>query len=89
MMGMFYAMTSDGYSDRELGDAELIKRELLSLDGVSRVDIYGQGKECIYIEMYEDRMANLGISARVLSTLSGKTRLSTPATTMQVICRFV
>ena len=28
VMGMFYAMTSDGYSDREMGDyAELIKRE--------------------------------------------------------------
>jgi multidrug efflux pump subunit AcrB len=76
VMGMFYAMTSDGYSDRELGDyAELIKRELLALDGVSRVDIYGQGKECIYIEMYEDRMANLGISpAEVLSTLSGQNK---------------
>jgi multidrug efflux pump subunit AcrB len=76
VMGMFYAMTSDGYSDREMGDyAELIKRELLSLDGVSRVDIYGQGKECIYIEMYEDRMANLGISpTEVLSTLSGQNK---------------
>ena len=63
VMGMFYAMTSDGYTDREMGDyAELIKRELLAVEGVSRVDIYGLGKECIYIEMQEDKMANLGIS---------------------------
>jgi len=51
VMGMFYAMTSDGYTDREMGDyAQLIKRELLAVEGVSRVDIYGQGKECIYID---------------------------------------
>ena len=76
VMGMFYAMTSDGYTDREMGDyAELIKRELLAVEGVSRVDIYGQGKECIYIEMYEDKLANLGISpAEVLSTLSGQNK---------------
>lgn len=76
VMGMFYAMTSDGYTDREMGDyAELIKRELLAVEGVSRVDIYGLGKECIYIEMQEDKMANLGISpAEVLSTLTGQNK---------------
>ena len=42
---------------------------------VSRVDIYGLGKECIYIEMQEDKMANLGISpAEVLSTLTGQNK---------------
>ena len=76
VMGMFYAMTSDGFSDREMGDyAQLIKRELLAVEGVSRVDIYGEGKECIYIEMYEDKIANIGISpAEVLSTLSGQNK---------------
>lgn len=76
VMGMFYAMTSDGFTDRELGNhAELIRRELLAIDGVSRVDIYGQGKECIYIEMYEDKLANLGITpAEVLTTLSGQNK---------------
>lgn len=76
VMGMFYAMTSDGFTDRELGDyAELIKRNILAIDGVSRVDIYGQRKECINIELYEDKIANLGISpAEVLSTLGGQNK---------------
>lgn len=76
VMGMFYALTSDGYTDRETGEyAELLKRELLEVEGVSRVDIYGEGKECINIEMYEDKMANMGISpAEVLSTLSGQNK---------------
>lgn len=76
VMGMFYAMTSDGFTDRELGNyAELIKSNILAIDGVSRVDIYGQGKECINIELYEDKLANLGVSpAEVLSALSGQNK---------------
>ncbi|MDH8702673.1 multidrug efflux pump subunit AcrB [Dysgonomonadaceae bacterium PH5-43] len=76
VMGMFYAMTSDGFTDRELGDyADLLKRNILEIEGVSRVDIYGQGKECINIELYEDKLANLGVSpAEVLSTLTGQNK---------------
>jgi multidrug efflux pump subunit AcrB len=76
VMGMFYALTSDGFSDRELGDyAELLKRNMLEIEGISRVDIYGQRKECINIELYEDKIANLGISpAEVLSTLNGQNK---------------
>ncbi|MFA7583447.1 MAG: efflux RND transporter permease subunit [Proteiniphilum sp.] len=76
VMGMFYALTSDGFTDREMGDyAELIKRELLAIDGVSRIDIYGQSEECVYIEMYEDKLTNLGISpAEVLTTLNGQNK---------------
>ena len=76
VMGMFYALTSDGFSDRELGDyAELIRRNILNIEGISRVDIYGQRKECINIELFEDKIANLGISpAEVLSTLSGQNK---------------
>ena len=74
VMGMFYALTTDGFSDREVGDyADLLKRNILAVEGVSRVDIYGQSNECINIELYEDRLSNLGISpAEVLSTLSGQ-----------------
>lgn len=75
VMGMFYAMTSDGYTDREMGDYAELVRELLAVEGVSRVDIYGQGKECIYIELVEDKLANLGVSpAEVLSTLGGQNK---------------
>ncbi|MDF9830345.1 efflux RND transporter permease subunit [Parabacteroides sp. PF5-6] len=72
--GMFFAITSDGFSDRELGDyAELAKREIQNIPGISRVDIYGKREECIHIELRQDRMANLGVHpAEVLSTLNGQ-----------------
>lgn len=60
--GMFYALTGDGLSDRELSDyAELIKREVSELEGVERVDLYGKRSECINISLLQDRMANLGV----------------------------
>jgi multidrug efflux pump subunit AcrB len=72
--GMFYALTNDGYTERELVNyAELIKREILDIKGISKVSIYGQREECINIELYEDKMANLGIfPADVISTLDGQ-----------------
>lgn len=72
--GMFYALTNDGYTEREFVNyAELIKREILDIKGISKVSIYGQREECIYIELYEDKMANLGIfPADVISTLDGQ-----------------
>jgi multidrug efflux pump subunit AcrB len=76
VMGMFYALTSDGFSDRELGDyADLIKRNLLDIEGVSKVDIYGQRAACINIELYEDKVAYTGIApAEVLTTLNGQNK---------------
>jgi multidrug efflux pump subunit AcrB len=76
VMGMFYALTSDGFSDDELGAyAELLKRNILEIEGVSKVDIYGQRANCINIELYEDKMAYLGIApTEVLSTLSGQNK---------------
>ena len=74
--GMFYAVTGDGLSDRELSDyAELVKRNVADIDGVSRVDIYGKRQECIYIEMHQDKMANLGVMpTEVIQTLNNQNK---------------
>lgn len=72
--GMVYALTFDGFTDREAGKyADLIRRKVQDIEGVSQVSIYGERQECINIELYEDRMANLGIHpGEVLSTLNGQ-----------------
>lgn len=74
VFGMFFALTSDGIAESDMSKyAELIQRELLSIDGVSRVDLYGERPECINIDISEDRMANLGMHpAEILSALSGQ-----------------
>ena len=74
--GMFYALTGDGLTGRELSDyAELIKREVSDLEGVDRVELYGTRPECINISLLQDRMANLGVKpAEVLATLNGQNK---------------
>lgn len=74
--GMVYALTYDGYSPEEAGKfADLIKQEIVRIDGISDISIYGKQKECIQIELYEDKLANLGVHpAEVLSTLNGQNR---------------
>jgi multidrug efflux pump subunit AcrB len=74
--GIFYALTGDGLSDRDLSDyAENVKRNVADIEGVSRVDIYGKREECIYIEFHQDKMANLGVMpAEVIQTLNAQNK---------------
>ncbi|MGL4410797.1 MAG: efflux RND transporter permease subunit [Bacteroidales bacterium] len=60
--GMFYALTSDGFTNRELNQyAELIQREIQNIDGISRVELYGVQTPTINVSIHEDKMANLGV----------------------------
>lgn len=76
--GMFFAMTGDGLSERDLSRyANLVKRELSNIEGVNRVEIYGEEKECIHIRLLQDKMASLGVMpAEVLGTLNGQNKTS-------------
>lgn len=61
--GMYYAMTGDGYSYREMKDyAEEIEKQLLLVPGVSKVSLSGLQKESIFIEFSRSKMSQLGIS---------------------------
>lgn len=74
VFGMFYALTSDGFSNEELSDyAELIKREVQDIEGISKVELYGAFSPTIEIAIYEDKMANLGVSPlEVVQTIKGQ-----------------
>jgi multidrug efflux pump subunit AcrB len=69
--GLFYAMTSDGFSYDEMHDyGMLVKKEIEDLPGVKRVKLYGDRSPCININIRQDRMANLGVHpSEVLMTL--------------------
>ena len=74
--GMFYAMTSDGFDYQEMSDyAELVRRSVLDIDGVSSVDVYGERQSCINVEFLEDKMANMGVHpAEIIMTLNGQNK---------------
>ncbi len=72
--GLFYAMTSDGFSYEEMHDyGMLVKHEIEDLKDVKRVEIYGDRSPCINIKIKRERMANLGVHPfEVLSTLKNQ-----------------
>jgi multidrug efflux pump subunit AcrB len=60
--GVFVAITSDGYSYAELKDyVDLLRRELLLVDDVGKIETYGERSESVYVEFDRDRMSQLGI----------------------------
>ncbi|MCP4714255.1 MAG: efflux RND transporter permease subunit [Deltaproteobacteria bacterium] len=62
VFGVFLALTGDGFSYAELKDYALfIQRELLLVDDVNRVELWGTQTECIYVEISRPRLAGLGI----------------------------
>jgi multidrug efflux pump subunit AcrB len=69
--GVIYAMTSDGFSYRELRDkAESIRAELLRVPGAGKVDLIGVQDEVFNIDFSTRQAAGLGITGdMVASTL--------------------
>lgn len=72
--GMFYALTGDGMSPKELEEyADMIQRELQTIDDVGRIDIYGKKPRCINVSLRQDQLAHLGVlPAEVVATLNGQ-----------------
>ena len=72
--GMFYSLTGDGMSPKELETyADMIKRELQTVDGVGRINIYGKKPRCINVSLRQDQLTYLGVlPAEVIATLNGQ-----------------
>ncbi|GGB43317.1 multidrug transporter AcrB [Roseibium aquae] len=63
VFGLYYALTADGYSNRDIRQAVRdIRRQLLTVQGVGKVDVAGEPEDVIYLNIQQDRMASLGIS---------------------------
>lgn len=61
--GVYYLITGDGYTPKELFDyADNLRTELLAVEGVAKVALAGVQDEAIYIEIARDRAAALGLS---------------------------
>ena len=61
--GLLYAVKGDGISHAELSDiAEDIKRRLLKVPMVKKVDLYGKQAKKVYVEFSHQRLAALGIT---------------------------
>ncbi len=63
VFGIVLSITGEGFSEAEMKDiAEDIRDELLHLDEVAKVDIYGAQEERIFVEFNNAQLAELGLS---------------------------
>ena len=72
--GVFVAVFGEEYSYAELKDViDLLRRELLLVQDVAKIDTYGEFVEAIYVELERDRMAELGIpTSAIIRELTNK-----------------
>jgi multidrug efflux pump subunit AcrB len=62
VFALFYAVTGEGYSPRQMYDyVDFLRRELVLVPGVARVALLGERKEAIYVEVSSARAAQLGV----------------------------
>ena len=68
VFGLMYAVKGQGIAMSDLADtAEDIKRSLLKVPMVKKIDLYGKQAERIYIEFSHERLATLGITPAAIA----------------------
>ncbi|MQY43932.1 AcrB/AcrD/AcrF family protein [Epibacterium sp. SM1969] len=78
--GIFYAVTTPGFSDAEIYElSTYLRRELLTVDGVADVEIAGIRDEAIYVEPRMSIATNLGISSQAIANAISTSNSVTPA----------
>ncbi|WP_299374335.1 efflux RND transporter permease subunit [uncultured Tateyamaria sp.] len=77
---MYFAVVGDGLSITELHEyAKDLQRELVTVDGVSKVVLNGVQDEVIYVEYSSARLAELGLSPQQVAQILEGQNLVTPA----------
>ena len=78
--GIVYGFTADGFTHRELRDhVEEIRKQLLQLPDISKIDMLGAQDERVYVEFSTEQLAGLGIDRPALIAALRAQNAVTPA----------
>ena len=82
--GIVYGFTADGFTDQELRDYVVeVRKQLLQLTDVSKIDILGAQDERVYVEFSTEQLAGLGVDrAELIAALHAQNAV-TPAGVVQ------
>ncbi|CAH1533890.1 AcrB/AcrD/AcrF family protein [Vibrio jasicida] len=76
----FYAVTGDGFTDKQLQDyVDTLRRELVLVPGVSKTATLAEKQETIFVEISSDRLAQFGVSAQQVYKVLEKQNVVTVA----------
>ncbi|WP_354623273.1 efflux RND transporter permease subunit [Psychromonas sp. MME2] len=83
--GLFIALTGEGYSYRDLKDfADLLKKELVLVDGVRKVVIAGEQHEQVNIFLSRTKLAELGLNPQEIANVLTSQNVASPAGNLRV-----
>jgi len=70
--GMFFAVTGEGFNYSELeGQVKDLRKELLLVDGVGKIQLWGIQEKMIYLDISESQLSTLGfVPEDLLATLA-------------------
>ncbi|MFC1835181.1 efflux RND transporter permease subunit [Thermodesulfobacteriota bacterium] len=90
VFGVFFAVTGKGYSYKELYDfVKMLRRELLLVQDVAKVEIYGRQPETVFVEMSRSRMAELGVSQDDIYQTLHRQNMVVPSGQVQVGSEYI
>jgi len=82
--GVIYALESDGFSNAEVKTfADNVRQELLRVQDVSKVELFGVQDEKLYIEISQKRLSQLGLDLNQVLAQLGQQNAVEAAGTMQ------
>lgn len=78
--GMFYGMTAEGYNYREMSKmARYVQRELLAVEGIARVELFGEQDPVTSIIFTPSKMGELDVfPLQVISAINGQNSMVYP-----------
>ena len=82
--GIVYGFTANGFTERELHDyVHDIRKQLLELPDISKIDILGAQDERVYVEFSHEKLSGLGIDRAALIAALKSQNAVTPAGVVQ------
>lgn len=71
--GLYFAITGEDFTYRELKDyVDDIRKEMLLIHGVTKIDLWGLQQETIYVEISRSKLAQLGIAPETIYATLGQ-----------------
>ncbi len=83
--GILLAVTGEGFSYEELKThVKMLRKELLLVDGVAKIELWGLQEEAIFVEISRFRMAELGIGVDTIYNALDQHNIVMPAGSVRV-----
>lgn len=90
VFGMFFSITGTGYSDEELANyTDFLRRELILVPGVGKVNVGGRSQEQIFIELDRAKLAATGFSATAIQQVLATQNLVSDAGKIRIGSEYI